>query len=190
MPKVYNGLQSSFVSLAWLWSVGHSSRGTVGVLGPWLEPNLVRLPVLLPPTIWPTQSLTVWYFITWLVDWPIAAGKLADCLSHKISTWPSPGRDILWSSVWLLWSHRPVVRCTPIATSHGPVWYYLRQAELWSDVPPPPWDFRLGWHLVRCQVRSTSCQMYPPTEKVICTWKDDWSPWMTSTPQKTFYLGG
>ena len=66
----------------------------------------------LPPNIRPTPSLTSWYFVTWLVGWPVAAGKLADCLSNKMPTCPPLGRDILWPCVWLLWSHRPVVRCS------------------------------------------------------------------------------
>ena len=81
-------------------------------LAGWLPIKQMSTWPFLPPNIWPTQSLTSWYFVKWLVGQPIAAGWLADYLSNKMSTWPSPGRDILRSCVWLLWSHRPVVRCT------------------------------------------------------------------------------
>ena len=129
---------------------------------------MVRPPVLLPPTISPTWSLTGWYFVTWLVSWPIAACWLADCLSNKMSSWPSHQAE----------------------TSCGHMCDYFGHIDLWSDEPPrdiswpseiphgPLWDFRPGWHLVRCQIRSTSCQMPPPptTEKVVWTGKDDWPP--------------
>ena len=131
MPKVYNRLQSWFVSLAWPWSGRSFTKGNQWECrGPmWLgslssatnyltNPKPDRLischmagclascswlagwlPIKknknvnwtsLPPNIWPTRSLTGWYFVTWLVGWPIVAGKLSDCLSHKMSTWPSP----------------------------------------------------------------------------------------------------
>ena len=66
----------------------------------------------LPPHIWPPQSLTGWYLVTWLVGWPITAGWLAT-YHTKCQPDPPPGRDMLWPCVWLLRSHRPVVRCTP-----------------------------------------------------------------------------
>ena len=138
MPKVYNRLQSSFGSFSWPWS-GRSlpkenqweywdaglRPNDIGHIGTPYAPSL-------PPNIWSTQSQTGWYFVTWLVGWPIAAGKLAGWLTTyqtKCQPDPPPGWDILWPCVSLLWSHRPVVRCTPIETSHCK----------WKP-PWPPWD--------------------------------------------------
>ena len=191
------------MSLAWLWSGRSLPKGNQWKCWePRLGPNVAGLQVLLPLNIWPTLSLTSWYFVTWLANCSWQAGWLAgwlpikqnvsltlpatkyltnpnpdklifchmagwlancswqagwltayqtkcqpdppchqisdqsqswqvdilshgwlagqlqlaswltDCLSNKMSTWPSPGRDILWPCVWILWSHRPVVRCT------------------------------------------------------------------------------
>ena len=69
-------------SLAWPWTGRSLHKGNHWEwwdLG--LGPNMVRFPVHLPPNIWPTQSLTGWYLVTWLVDWPITAGKLAGWLT-------------------------------------------------------------------------------------------------------------
>ena len=83
VPNVYNSMQSSFLSLAQPWS-GRSPQGKqVGVMGPWkgalawpwwgrslpkgnqwacwdprLGPNVVRLPVHLPPPTSPCQPYT------------------------------------------------------------------------------------------------------------------------------------
>ena len=157
---VYNGLQSTFVSLAWLWSGRSLSLGeTVRVLGPWTWAQCGQAPC--PHT---TNYLTnlqpdrliFCHMAGWLANCSWQTGWLADCLLNKMSTWPSPGRDIFWPCVWLLWSHRPVVRCIPTPLERHLV-------AKWEP-PWPPWDCRPGWHLVRCQIRSTSCQM-PPTVK-------------------------
>ena len=37
VPNVYNCLQAHFCHLLGLGQVGHSPRGTIGVLGPWNE---------------------------------------------------------------------------------------------------------------------------------------------------------
>ena len=97
-----------------LGQVGHSPKGNhwecwdpvpgLSVVGP---------PVLQPPTIWQTRSLTGWHVFIWLVGWPIAAGWLADCLSNKMSTDPPQAE-----------------------TSVCQVCYYFGQVDLWSDVPP------------------------------------------------------
>ena len=45
----------------------------------------------LPPNIWPTWNLRGWYLVTWLVGWPIAAGKLAGWLSaYQTTCQPDP----------------------------------------------------------------------------------------------------
>ena len=136
MPKVYNGLQSSFVSLAWPWSGRYLPKGNQWECwDPGLGPNVVQLPVL--PPYDQTQSLTGWYFITWLVGWPIAAGNLAGWLTAyqtKMSTLPPkeetscghvcddlghidqmyhPPVDISWPNLVLLWAGYTSVRCTP-----------------------------------------------------------------------------
>ena len=86
MPMVYKGLQSSFVSLSWPWPGRSLPQGEpVGVLGPWTWIQCGRAPSFLPPTIWPSWSLTGWHFCTWLVGWPIAAGRLADWLSKNVN---------------------------------------------------------------------------------------------------------
>ena len=142
-----------------LGQVAHFPQGEPVVV---LGPNVVRPPSS-PTTMWPIQSLTGWLFCTWLVGWPITAGWLADWLSHKMSTWPSPqkrdlvakcvttlvrltcgqmyphplGRDILWPSVILhLWVRLPFSQMYPRQTSCGQVWYYF--------------TFGLGWPTVRC----------------------------------------
>ena len=109
------------------------------------------------------------------------------------TSWPSlvlhpagwPQAETSCGHVSQLLSHRPDVPHPLVLTPNVQVWYYCEQAGLQSEVHPI-WDDRPGLHLVRCQVRLTSCQMYPLTEKVIWTWKDDWPPWTTSTPRKTF----
>ena len=114
MPKVYNRLQSSFLSLAWPWS-GRSlpKRNQWECWDPGLGPNVVGLPGHLPPNMWPTQSLTSWYLVTWLVGWPIAAGKLDGWLTaydtkyqpdppcHHISDQPKAWQVDILSHGWL-----------------------------------------------------------------------------------------
>ena len=92
MPKVYNRLQSSFVSLAWPWSGMSLTKGNQWECwDPRLGPNVVGLLVLLPPNFRPIQSLTGWYFVTWLVGWPIAVGKQAGWLTvYQIKCQPDP----------------------------------------------------------------------------------------------------
>ena len=135
------------------------------------EPNVVGTPVLLPPTIWPTQIMTGWYLShNWLAGQLQLASWLTSWLpiEQNVNLIFPIGRDILWPSVWLLWSHMPVVRCgpkdeasasvkqhlkckvcsnfqmsflnlvrcnPPLEASHGQVWYYFRQVDLWPDVP-------------------------------------------------------
>ena len=66
-----------------------------------------------------------------------------------------PGRDILGSSILLLWSGWPLVRCTPTETTCGQVCYYFGQMY------PPQLGFGSGWHLVRFLVRLTSVRCTP-----------------------------
>ena len=78
-----------------------------------------------------------------------------------------------------------------VEKSHGQAYYYCEQADLQWEVSPHKttgqvciWsDVSSGQHHVRCTP-------YPLTEKAIWTWKDDWPPWVTSTPWKNIYLGG
>ena len=161
VPMVYSGLQSSFVSHAWPWSGRSLPNGSQWECwDPGLGSNVVRLPVL-PPSDQPkAQSLIGWYFVTWLVGWQIAAGKLAGWLTAywtKCQLYPPPGRhlvamcdgfghidkmyplvEISWPSVVLLWAGCLLVRCTPL-----PPHETLGQVCIWSDV-------RSGQHHVRC----------------------------------------
>ena len=66
-----------------------------------------------------------------------------------------PGRDILWSSILLLWSGWPLVRCTPTETTCGQMCYYFGQMY------PPQLGFGSGWHLVRFLVRLTLVRCTP-----------------------------
>ena len=87
-------------------------------------------------------------------------------------SWPSlvlhpagwPQAETSCGHVSQLLSHRPDVPPPLVETPNGQVWYYCEQAGLRSEVPPT-WDVRVGLHLVRCQVRSTSCQMYPQLKR-------------------------
>ena len=50
VPNVYNSLQNSFLSLAWPWSGSSLPKGNKWKWwDPWLGPNMVGLPVYLPP---------------------------------------------------------------------------------------------------------------------------------------------
>ena len=164
--KVIMGCRAHLCHLPGLGQVGHSSReisGSAGTLD-WGPVMLGSLSSCHQPT---DQSLTGWYFIIWLVGFPIAAGKLAGWLTAYWTEWQPDCPQVETSCGHLcdyfghkdLWSDVP-----PVETSHGQVWYYYKQADLWS-VYPPIWDFRPGCHLVRFQVRSSSCQMYPPPLK-------------------------
>ena len=178
MPIVYNGLQSSFVSLAWPWSDTSLPKGSQWECwDPGQGPNMVRPPDLLPPTIWPTHNLTGWYFVTWLVGWPIVAGKLPGWLmSIKQNVKLTPQAQTSCDQVCDyfghtdLWSDVP-----PTDTFHGQVWYFFGQDDLLVRCNPPGRDilwlsvlqlwsgwplvtctpshksgFGSGWHLVRC----------------------------------------
>ena len=80
----------------------------------------------------------------WLANCSWQTGWLADCLLHKMSTWPW---YMLCPYVWLCSSQRPVVRCTPhkMEASSGQEQYYVRSA----------------WHVVSLWVRLTFSQTYP-----------------------------
>ena len=137
------GCSAHLCHLPGLGQVGHSPKGNQWECWePGQGPNMVGPPVLLPQTIWPTWQLDRLIFCHvagWLASCNWQAGWLAGWLpiKHKCKPDPPLGRDILWPSVWLLWSYRPVVRCTPpVETPHGQVWYYIRQDDLWSDVLP------------------------------------------------------
>ena len=125
LVRCIKGCRAHWCHLPGLGQVGHFPSGTNRSSGTLDWGQVVRLPVLLPPTIWPVQSLTGWYFVTWLFGRPIAAGKVAGYLSNKMSTWPCPQADILW----------------PSENPHGPPW------DFWSDV-------RSGQHHVRCPPRN------------------------------------
>ena len=153
----------------------------VGVLGPWTRAKCGLAPCP-PATNYLTNlhSLTGWYFVAWLVGWLIAAGKLPGWLAGWLPikqnvnlTFPL-GRDILWPNVWLLWSHRPVVRSTPSRDISWPSLVLLQ----------------VGWPLARCTtprqrhlvakcvmtlVRLTSSHMYPPPKDQPLGQVDIWS---------------
>ena len=134
-PKVYNGLQSSFVSLAWPWSGRSLPKGNQWECwDPGLGPNVVRLPALLPPNIWPTQSLTGWHFVRWLVGWPIAAGKMAGCWLpiKQNANMTLPQTETFCGQVCDSFDHKDLWSYVLlIATFHGQVLYYFGWADLW-----------------------------------------------------------
>ena len=157
---VYDGLQSSFVSLAWPWSGRSLPKGEpVGVLGPWTGAQCGQVPCPPATNYLTTQRLTGWYLVTWLVGWPVAAGKLAGWLPIEQNvnlTLPkaetSCGQVFDYFGHLDLWSNVP-----PLETSHSQVCYYFRQNDLWLDVPPSRdilWPSVLwlwsDWHLVTC----------------------------------------
>ena len=114
MPKVYKWLQSSFVSLAWPWWCRSLPQWEpVGVLGPWTGAQCGWVPSS-PATNYLTNPksdrLTFFHMAGWLAN----CSWLPECLSNKMSTWPSP----------------------LVETSCGQVCYYFTQGDLWSDVPP------------------------------------------------------
>ena len=124
------------MSFAWPWSGRSLPQGEpVGVLCPRLGPNVVRPTVLPPPTMWPTWSLTGWYFCTWLVGWPIAAGWLTDWLSNKMSTWPSPRQRHLVAKGFTTLVRLTCGQMYPLAvTSCGQLWYYFTFGSCWPVV--------------------------------------------------------
>ena len=81
----------------------------------------------------------------------------------------TPGRDILWPCMWHFGHIEQMSPHPLVETSYGHIWYYCEQANLQSEVPPT-WDVRPGLHLIRCQVRSTSCQMYPSPQLKMSYW--------------------
>ena len=127
VPMVYKGLQSSFVSLSWPWSGRSLPQGElVGVLGHWTGGQCGWAPHF-PATNYVTNpksdKLTFLHMAGWLANCSWLAGWLA---VKQMSTWPSPGRDIWWPSVLLLWSGWPVVKCTPHRQRHlVATWYYF-----------------------------------------------------------------
>ena len=155
---VYNGPQSSFVSLAWPWS-GRSlpKVNQRECWDPGQGPNVVRLPVLLPLSNQPKA---------WQVDilphgWLAGQLQLASWLTaYQTKCQPYlPQAETSCGHVCDDSGH--IDQMYPLVeTSHGQVWYYCEQAALWSDVPPPPhetsglvciWsDVRSGQHQVRC----------------------------------------
>ena len=138
------------MSLALPWSSrSFPKRNQWECWDPELGPNVVGLPVLLPPSDQPKAWQVEFLSHGWLVGQLQLASWLVDSLSNKMSTSSSPGRDILWPFMWQLWSHRPDY--PKVETSHGQVWYYCDQAALWSDVPPP--------HDMRLQARFAFGQM-------------------------------
>ena len=176
-----------------LGQVGHSPRGTSRSAG-----SLDWGPVWLG-SLSSSHHLTNpepdRFIFCHMAGWLANCSWQADCLLNKMSALPPrqrhlvalcddcghidqiyhpPGRGILWPSVVLLWAGCPLVRCTPPHLPHETSGHVC----IWPDV-------RSGQHHVRCTPTST-----PPTEKVVWTWKDDWPPWTTSTPRKTFYPGG
>ena len=58
VPNVYNSLQSSFLSLAWPWPHRSLPKGNQWECwDPGLGPNVVRLPVHLPPPMHPLPPM-------------------------------------------------------------------------------------------------------------------------------------
>ena len=111
-----------------LGQVGHSPKGNQWECwNPGQGPNVVRPPVHLPPTMWPTQRLIFVHMAGWLAN----CSWLADWLSNKMSTWPSLQAEI----------------------SGGQVCCYFGQVDPWSDVPSQTeascgqvwYYFRYGW---------------------------------------------
>ena len=159
VPVVYNRLAKSFMSLAWPWSGRSLPQG---------EPVEVLVPRTGVQYGWAPCPPATYYLTSLQPDRLIfchMAGWLANCswlTAYCTKCQPDLplGRNLLWPSVWLLWSHR-----------------------LWSDVPLPDRDISLlslvllqaGWPLVRCTprqghlvakcatilVRLTSGHMYP-----------------------------
>ena len=104
-------MQSSFRSLAWPWSGRSLPKGNQWECwDPGQGPKVVRIPVHLPPHIWPTQSLTrliSCHMAGWLANCSWQAVWLTDCLLHKMSTLPqvrhTPSRCIWWPS-WVTYT--------------------------------------------------------------------------------------
>ena len=105
--NVYNRLQSSFVSLAWPWSGRSLPKGNQWECWCGWAPSPPA------PNIWPTQSLTGWYLVTWLVGWPSAAG---------------------WLAGWLPIEQNINLTVLQGDTCCGHVCDYFGYKDLWSDV--------------------------------------------------------
>ena len=139
MPTVYNGLQSSFVSLAWPWSGRSLPQGEpVGVLGAWTGAQCDQTPCP-PATNYLTNQkpdmLIFYHMAGWLANCSWQAGWIP--IKENVKPDPPLGRDILWPSVWLLWSHRPVVRCNPLMRLQVRLTFGQTsgQVNIRSDVP-------------------------------------------------------
>ena len=128
------------MSLAWPWLGRPLTKGNQWKCwDPALGPNVVGLLVLLSPNIWPTQSLTGWYLVTWLVGWPIAAHKLAGWLTTyctKYQPHPSPKERHAVVMCMTTLVTKPVVRWTPRKPSSGQEQYYVVSG--WLSVRHPP----------------------------------------------------
>ena len=136
VPKVYKGLQSSLVSLAWLWS-GRSlpKRGTSESAGAQCgqAPSCPTTNYFANPK---SDRLTFFHMAGWLANCSWLAGYLTKCqpdppqaetscdkVCYYFGSDVPPGRDILWSSIIILQvrftfgktfgSGWPLVRCTP-----------------------------------------------------------------------------
>ena len=158
------------MSLAWPWPGRSLPKGNQWEFwGPGLGPSVFWLPVLLPPTIWPTWRLTGWFFFTWLVGWPIAGGRLAGWLtSYQTKCQPDP----------------------PQAETSCPVCDYFGHIDLWSNVPSTVQTshgkVRTPMAPMRVQAGFAFSQMsdqvniisdaVPTAEEVVWTGKDDWPP--------------
>ena len=145
------GCRAHLCHLPGLGQVGHFPRGASGSAGTldwgpmWSGSQSTCHQISDQPKAWQVDIL--WH--GWLAAQLQLASWLAACLSHKMSTWPSPGRYMLWPCVWLLWSQGPVVRYTPtVEASSGQEQYYVMSAQ----------------YVVSLWVRLTFSQAYPPVE--------------------------
>ena len=177
------------MSLAWPWSGrSHPTGNQWECWDPGQGSNVVGPPVLLPPNIWPTQSLRGWYLVTWLVGWPIAAGWVADCLSNKMSTWPSlppniwPAQSltgwylVMWLVGWPIaagklagWLTAYHTKCWPdpspkAETSCGHVCDYIGHIDLWSDVPPIESSSDQEWYYI-----TSACHLVSLWVRLTCS---------------------
>ena len=155
---VHKGLQSSFVSLAWLWSGRSLPQGeTVRVLVPWTGAQCGQHPqfschqISDQPKVWQVDNL-----LTWLVTWPIAAGWLTGYCTKYQPALPkaeASGAQCVTTLVRLTCGQMYSL----VETSSGQEWYYIGPVfrSGW------PFAFRSGWTLVRCtpQVEASSSQV-------------------------------